>query len=152
MSIQAILSTRRTIAPEAAMAQATSVLEIPEMKSIGDARFRTAQAEGWRPPVGTTIVSADSHWLEGDLWVERFPEHLKDRAPRVFWENGGWEVELGGTRLPIPGAAAASCSFECVPGMNDIESRLRDLDTEGVDQEIVFPQKFFHLLLLEDLQ
>lgn len=130
----------------------TSVLEIPKMRGIGDARERTAEAEGEPLPAGTVVISADSHWLEGDIWVERFPEHLKDRAPRVFFENGGWEVELGGKRLTPPGTAAASCAFECVPGFNDVTARMRDQDAEGVQQEIIFPQKFFNLLFLEHLE
>lgn len=136
------------------MSRQTAVLEIPEMVGIGVARERAAQASvgGWQVPAGTTVVSADSHWLEGDLWVERFPEHLKHRAPRVFFENGGWEVELGGKRLTLPGAAQASCSFECVPGFNQLDARFADLDAEGVDQEILFPQKFFTLLFLENLE
>ncbi len=131
---------------------AASVLEIEKVRGIGDARYRTAESEGRELPAGTVIISADSHWLEGDIWVDRFPEHLKHRAPRVFFENGGWEVELGGKRLTPPGTAAASCAFECVPGFNDIEARMRDLDAEGVGQEIIFPQKFFNLLFLEHLE
>ena len=134
------------------MPKTSAVLEIPELTGIGDARYRTAQADGWRPPLGTRIISADSHWLEGDIWVDRFPEHLKDRAPRVFFENEGWEIELGGKRLTPPGAAAAACAFECVPGFNDIPARMSDLDAEGVEQEIIFPQKFFNLLFLENLE
>lgn len=128
------------------------VLEIPKMVGIGDARLRTLEREAKRLPVGAVIVSADSHWMEGDIWVERFPQHLKDRAPRVFFQNGGWEVELGGKLLSTPGAAAASCAFECVPGFTDQAIRMHDLDAEGVDQEIIFPQKFFTLLFLENLQ
>jgi predicted TIM-barrel fold metal-dependent hydrolase len=134
------------------MAGSTSVLEIPKMHGIGDARDRVAESRGRSLPAGTVIVSADSHWLEGDIWVDRFPEHLKDRAPRVFFENGGWEVEIAGKRLTPPGTAAASCAFECVPGFNNIEARMRDLDAEGVAQEIVFPQKFFNLLFLEEFE
>jgi predicted TIM-barrel fold metal-dependent hydrolase len=122
------------------------------MKGIGDARDRIAEAEGRPLPKGTVVISADSHWLEGDIWVDRFPAHLKDRAPRVFFENGGYEVELGGKRLTLPGSAAASCAFECVPGFSDIPARMRDIDTEGVAQEIIFPQKFFTLLFLENLE
>ncbi len=131
----------------------SSTLEIPKMHGIGDARERTAEAAGaGEYPAGTVIVSADSHWLEGDIWVDRFPEHLKDRAPRVFFENGGWEIEVGGKRLTPPGAAAAACAFECVPGFNNVEARMKDLDVEGVQQELLFPQKFFNLLFLDDIQ
>ncbi|MBI5947829.1 MAG: amidohydrolase [Chloroflexi bacterium] len=129
-----------------------TVLEIPKMRGIGDARNRIAESEGRPLPAGTVVISADSHWLEGDIWIDRFPEHLKHRAPRVFFENGGWEVELGGKRLTPPGSAAVSCSFECVPGFNNVPVRLKDLDVEGVAQEIIFPQKFFTLLFLENLE
>jgi predicted TIM-barrel fold metal-dependent hydrolase len=132
---------------------ASTVLEIPKMIGIGNAVERVAESEGKPLPVGTRVVSADSHWLEGDIWFERFPEHLRDRAPRIFFENGGWEMEMGGKRLTQPpGAAAAACAFECVPGFNDIEVRMRDLDAEGVEQEIIFPQKFFNLLFLDDIE
>jgi predicted TIM-barrel fold metal-dependent hydrolase len=127
----------------------TSVLEISRMQGIGDARFRAPESD-IELPGGTIVVSADSHWLEGDLWVDRFPEHLKERAPRVIFENGGYEFEVDGKRLTPPGTAAASCAFECVDGMAQIEPRLRDLDLEGVAKEIVFPQKFFHLLFLDN--
>ena len=130
----------------------SSVLEIPKMQGIGDARYRIVESEGRELPAGTVVISADSHWLEGDIWVDRFPEHLKDRAPRVFFENGGWEVELGGRRLTPPGSAEASCAFECVPGFNQVEARLADITAEGVAQEIIFPQKFFTLLFLENLE
>lgn len=130
----------------------SSVLEIPKMQGIGDARYRIAESEARELPAGTVVISADSHWLEGDIWVDRFPEHLKDRAPRVFFANGGWEVELGGKRLTPPGSAEASCAFECVPGFNQVEARLTDITAEGVAQEIIFPQKFFTLLFLENLE
>lgn len=128
------------------------VLEIAKMQGIGDARYRVAESEGKPLPAGTVVISADSHWLEGDIWVDRFPAHLKHRAPRVFFENGGWEVELGGKRLTPPGSAEASCAFECVPGFNQVDARLRDITAEGVTQEIIFPQKFFTLLFLENLE
>ena len=58
-----------------------SVLGIPEIHGIPDSTLRVRQkAKTW--PAGTTIVSSDSHWLEGDIWVDRFPPHLRDRAPR----------------------------------------------------------------------
>lgn len=130
---------------------AINVLEIDKMTGIGDARYRVAEAEGAPVPAGTVVVSADSHWLEGDIWIDRFPEHLKDRAPRMFFENGGWEIEVDGKRLSVaPGQSERACAFECVPGFNDVEARMRDLDAEGVDKEILFPQRIFALMRLED--
>lgn len=134
------------------MATATSALEIPEIHGIGDARHRTAQAAGWQPPAGAAIVSADSHWLEGDIWVDRFPAHLKDRAPRMFFENGGYELEIDGKRMLPPGQAERFCAFECVPGFNNVEARMKDLDAEGVSKEILFPQRTLGMNRLEDLE
>ncbi|MCC7364300.1 MAG: amidohydrolase [Dehalococcoidia bacterium] len=131
---------------------AGTVLEIPKMMGIGDARYRAPEREGRELPKGTVIVSADSHWLEGDIWLERFPAHMKDRAPRIYFENGGWEVEVAGVKLTPPGSANASCSFECMPGISHVPTRMKDLDAEGVDKEIIFPQKFFTLLFLEDFE
>jgi predicted TIM-barrel fold metal-dependent hydrolase len=131
---------------------AMSTLEIAAMQGIGDARDRSPEPASAAYPPGTAIISADSHWLEGDIWIDRFPAHLKHRAPRVFFENGGWEIEVGGKRLTPPGSSALSCAFECVPGFNDVAARMKDLDVEGVEQELLFPQKFFNLLLLDDLE
>src|SRR5687768_15282386 len=108
-----------------------SVIEIAEMAGIGDARERTPQAEGPAIPADTVVISAASHWLEApDLWVERFPDHLKDRAPRLFFD-GGWQMEIDGKLVFGPAEAAGFCTFECMPGINQAEARLLDLDTEG---------------------
>ena len=64
-----------------------SVLEIAEMNGIGE-RAASPQIAGAEHdhviPSDALIVSADSHWVEPpDMWVERFPADLRDRAPRV---------------------------------------------------------------------
>lgn len=133
------------------MAQ-VSVLEIPKIQGIGDARYRVPEAEGRQLPAGTVVVSADSHWLEGDIWVDRFPAHLKDRAPRMRFENDGWEMEIDGKPFGPEGLAQRLCAFECVPGFNNLDARLRDLDTENVAKEIVFPQRTLGLIRQEDLE
>lgn len=120
-----------------------SVLEIPEMVGIGVATTRSPQPAGSLPD-GTLIVSADSHWLEGDIWIDHYPAALKDRAPRMVFEDGAWKTWIDG-KLSWPfsdAAAAAICfGFECVPGMTNVEARLRDLDTEGVHKELLFPNR-----------
>jgi predicted TIM-barrel fold metal-dependent hydrolase len=86
-----------------------SVLEIPRMMGIGDAITRPLETEGRDLPQGTVVISADSHWLEGDV-------------------------------------------FECVQGMNNVPARMEDLDAEGVEAELLFPQKFFNLLRVDVLE
>lgn len=129
-----------------------TVLDIPEMATIGDATTRTPQAAPqW--PAGTRIISADSHWLEGDIWIESFPAHLKDHAPRMIFKDGGWETRLKDRTLFPPEVAQASClAFECVEGIADLDARLRDLDTEGVEKELLFPQRLLGLYIWGDLE
>ena len=44
--------------------------------------------------------------------------------------------------------AAALCNaLECNPGLTDIDARLADLDIEGVEKELIFPQRLFGLFM-----
>src|SRR5687768_11149587 len=117
------------------------VLEIPEQLDQPVAAKRKAQAETRAWPAGTRIVSADSHMLETDLWVDRFPAHLKDAAPRMVFKDGGWDLSIGGKSMTPPAIAQHLCeALECYAGLTDIEARLKDLDIEGVEKELIFPQ------------
>jgi predicted TIM-barrel fold metal-dependent hydrolase len=132
------------------------VLEIPEMVGIPLSPARTAQAATRPWPEGTVIVSADSHMLETDCWVDRFPEHLKHRAPRMEFRDGGYHIRVAGEEVgKRPGrefdAAALCMAMECNPGLTSIEARLADLDTEGVEKELIFPQRLFSLFILGKL-
>jgi predicted TIM-barrel fold metal-dependent hydrolase len=130
-----------------------SVLGIPEIHGIPDSTLRVRQkAKAW--PAGTTIISSDSHWLEGDIWVDRFPPHLRDRAPRMVFKDGGWQTFIDGKLVwpPVIEAAAVFCSgLECVPGMTDVAARLEDLDIEGVEKELLFPQRTIAIYMSGDV-
>jgi len=129
------------------------ILEIPEQVGIATSTRRKAQA-GTRPwPEGTVIVSADSHMLETDLWIDRFPEHLKDQAPRMVFKDGGWDLSIGGKSMTPPVIAQALCdALECYPGFTDLETRLADLDIEGVEKELIFPQRLFGLMMFGEIE
>jgi predicted TIM-barrel fold metal-dependent hydrolase len=105
---------------------------------------------------GLPIVSADSHICLGgeDFWYEAAPARLKDRVPRVrFDEAGGhWTTELNGESLYPAGAEAFTSTMEIRPGGWDIEARMAELDAEGVDKEIAFPQNLLRLVHLKDLE
>src|SRR3546814_8644752 len=48
-------------------------------------------------PEGTEVFSADDHIsLAEDIFYERFPESLKEQAPRVVYEDGAWTLAIGG--------------------------------------------------------
>jgi predicted TIM-barrel fold metal-dependent hydrolase len=124
------------------------VLEIPEMVGLPLSPARKAQAATKAWPDGTVIISADSHMLETDLWYDRFPAHLKDQAPRMAFRDGGYHLSIGGKDMATRSVAADLCTaMECNPGLTSIEARLADLDIEGVEKELIFPQRLFGLFM-----
>jgi hypothetical protein len=129
------------------------ILEIPEQVGIAVATERTPQGRTREWPEGTVIVSADSHMLESDLWVDRFPDDLKDVAPRMRFHDGGWDLTIGEKSMtPGPIAAALCNALECYPGLTELETRLHDLDVEGVDKELIFPQRLFGLMMFGEIE
>ncbi len=125
------------------------VLEIPKMVDIPVAAKRTAEAKTHDWPAGTRIVSADSHMLERDCWFDRFPQALKDKAPRIEFKDGAHHFTLEGQPMvPVELASALCEAMECNPGLTNVEARLRDLDIEGVEKELIFPQRLFGLYIM----
>ena len=125
------------------------VLEIPKMVDIPLAAKRTAEAKTHDWPAGTRIVSADSHMLERDCWFDRFPQALKDKAPRIEFRDGAYHFTLEGQPMVPAELASALCeAMECNPGLTNVEARLRDLDIEGVEKELIFPQRLFGLYIM----
>ena len=63
---------------------------------------RSIVAADVRLPAGTEVFSADDHIsLSEDIFYERFPQKLRDRAPRVLNEDGAYTLAVGGqTILP----------------------------------------------------
>ncbi len=49
------------------------ILEIPEQKTLDVSPKRQPQRAGGPWPAGTRIVSADTHIIEHDNWIDRFP-------------------------------------------------------------------------------
>lgn len=129
------------------------VLEIPEQVTIDVSPRRVAQAARRPWPAGTVIVSADSHLIEQDYWYEGFPADLKDQAPRMTFRDGMFDFTIGDKHMTPPEIAEHLCrSMECTPGLNDIPARLADLDVEGVEKELIFPQRLFGLFMFGEMQ
>lgn len=129
-----------------------TVLEIPEIRNIGWSKDRTAQTEGAPYPPGTVVISADSHLMEPEnMWVDRVPPHLRDQAPQIWRDDVGFHMRIGDKDIPdLKGINL--CAFECVPGAYDQQARLKDLDAEGVQAEILFPQRSLGFIRLPDLE
>jgi predicted TIM-barrel fold metal-dependent hydrolase len=125
------------------------------VRGIAVPRDRTPEPRGGLVlPPGTVVVSADNHWsVTGDIFYDNFPPHLKDRAPRLFTDETGfhhWDVN-GQSVLP-PTVRKNFALFESVPGCVSIEPRLRDLDSEGIEKEIIFGNGINVFLVHPDIE
>jgi hypothetical protein len=126
-----------------------SVLTNPDIQGIGLATERSPQPLAVQLPERTVVVSADSHISLGEnIFVERFPHRLRDRAPQIWYDeaSGAYEIGFDGKSVVPPAAREFIDSHESRPGAHDIAHRLHDMDVEGVDKEIAFPQliSFMH--------
>jgi predicted TIM-barrel fold metal-dependent hydrolase len=99
------------------------------------------------------LVSADSHVLEPPhLWTEYLPRRFHDRAPKVVPDGDGgdaWQFGPGAPPAPIGIYASAGRRHEEVrwtgvtfaaanQGNFAAEPRLREMDADGVDAEVLF--------------
>lgn len=103
------------------MSVATRSLAIPEIRDIGVIADRRPQREGeMKLPAGARLVSADNHWeITEDIFHEHFPLHLREKAPRVWFDGktarvlagryadrlerrgGAWKIALRRTTVDI---------------------------------------------------
>jgi len=99
------------------------------------------------------IVDADSHVNEPpDLWVERVPARLRDRAPQVKKTDRGdiWIFDGGKEKWPVGLTAVAGMSYfdyrpfgltyeTMRPGSFDTKARLADMDADGIWAQLLYP-------------
>lgn len=106
-------------------------------------------------PAGTTIFSADNHIeLSEDIFFERFPDSMKDRAPRV-WDNGGVPgIGVGGESFLPEAYNEVLAPFAGLPGGNSshMEERMRDMADDGIEKELAFPNAILALLGFPDFE
>jgi predicted TIM-barrel fold metal-dependent hydrolase len=124
-------------------------LEISAGEGLGLFTDRTPQ-RSTGVLAGADIISADNHYpLTEDIWYEAFPTHLKAKAPRVWWDEEAHIHQLGENFKTVfpPAGQLLIRSMEDHPATRDLKRRLQDLDAEGIEKEIMFPQAvalFFH--------
>ena len=93
-------------------------------------------------PAGTEVFSADDHIsLAEDIFYERFPDSMKDRAPRVMNVGGGWVIGMDGKSILVPEFIEVLTQYDPVSGSHtgDVDARLAALESEGVSKELAFP-------------
>ena len=99
-------------------------------------------------PAGTQVFSADDHIsLAEDIFYERLPESIRDRAPRVLNVDGGWVLGMEGKSILPQGFLDVLMQYDPLPGSHtgDIDARLAALDSEGVSKELAFPNAILAL-------
>src|SRR5207237_1167292 len=114
------------------------------------------------------IISADSHVIEvPDLWEKGMPQSLRDRAPRVYfdekkdaWMFGSPDVipqAVGG--LFMAGQKAENlenfrrAGFSVArPGGWDPIVRMKDMETDGVSAEVLYPSLGLGLYCINDAE
>jgi len=105
-------------------------------------------------PSGLRVVSADSHLEIGDdVFVERFPEHLKSRAPRVWFDEYwhiGFKGEAEALKLGERGTNALTRSN--LANVDDVDAHRVAMDAEGIEFEILFPQTLIGFIRYPDLE
>jgi predicted TIM-barrel fold metal-dependent hydrolase len=124
---------------------------------IGPPNDRQGQAkQSLALPAGTIVFSADNHVeLTEDIWHQQFPAALKEKAPRI------WQGDNGVTHFGMDGKSWLPSSFVGVLGhfsklggtsTKHMDERMKHLDAEGIDKELVFPQSVLALLNYPDLE
>lgn len=100
--------------------------------------------------------SADSHLLEpDDIWYQVLPKRLADKTPRTVTEGNEQITYIGDqvmTRtIPSPRRQKWNELFR-PPGAFKTETRLKDLDGQGVYAEICFPSAGFFSSNVKDAE
>ena len=126
----------------------TTLLPDPDPQNVW--RLETPGDEGWvrsaRPDATDKffLVSADGHVQEpGDLWTSRMPARYHDRLPGVVLEAKGGQFQKTEGFRPARLLNVALEGHERLRNQSGRtpEARIADLALDGVDAEILFPNK-----------
>ena len=113
-------------------------------------RLETPGHSGWkrtaRPddPDKYLMISADCHCNEpSNLWVERIDRKFRDRLPRIEVDENGvkWAISEGWARSRLLDSRLEGEDHLRSKAGADPEQRLKDQIRDGVDAEIIFPNK-----------
>ncbi|WP_405181205.1 amidohydrolase [Nocardia sp. NBC_01377] len=106
-------------------------------------------------PEGTEVFSADNHIsLADDIFFERFPEGMKDRAPRVWYEDGAWMLGRKGKSFVAGDFSHVLMQYDPLAGSGsaDMPARAADLRGDGIAKELAFPNALLALLFYPDTE
>jgi predicted TIM-barrel fold metal-dependent hydrolase len=99
-------------------------------------------------PEGTVVFSADNHiTLAEDIFYQRFPDKLKEEAPRIWYDDGAYHIGVKGQSFLWDTFSAVVMQYDDLPGAvsTNIEARIEELRADGVDKELAFPNAILAL-------
>jgi predicted TIM-barrel fold metal-dependent hydrolase len=137
------------------MSPQTSTLSLYPPGGYGAPKDRQGHAEGSHTglPEGTVVFSADNHIsIADDIFFDRFPDELKEKAPRIWYEDGAYQVGRKGQSF-LPGDfSAVLMQYDDLPGAasTNISARIGELHDDGVDKELAFPNAILALFHYPD--
>ena len=113
-------------------------------------RSETPGSAGWErtaragDPNKYFMLSTDSHAQEPlDLWATRIEPQYRDRIPRQIRDEDGvrWQVTEGYRPVKVRDLQLEGEDQLRVDAGYKIADRIRDLDQDGVDVELIFPNR-----------
>lgn len=139
------------------MARQTSTLQIYPPTGLGPPKDRRGRAGAGSSglPAGTAVFSADDHIsLAADIFYERAPAALKDRVPRIFYRDDAWTLGSGDKALLPREFTGVLMQYDPLPGSStdDLDIRLAQLEADGVQRELAFPNALLALMGHPDLE
>jgi uncharacterized protein len=110
------------------------------------------------------LVSADSHVLEPpDMWLKRIDRRFLERAPRIVREQDCDYFVCASSQTPKVGIGTASSAEKkaeeismaerwesMLPGGYDPFARIKDMERDGVEAEILYTTFGLFLFAIED--
>src|SRR6267378_724215 len=133
---------------------------ISEINEPNRWRLETPGHPGWKrsacpdDPNKYLMISADCHCNEpSNLWVDRIDKKYRDRLPRIEVDENGvrWQVAEGWARSRLLDSNLVGEDQRRAKAGADPVMRLKDLDLDGVDAEIIFPNKGLTMWATADL-
>ncbi|MEL7158675.1 MAG: amidohydrolase family protein [Actinomycetota bacterium] len=137
----------------------TTVIPEPNPENLW--RLETPGAEGWtrsaRPDADDKyfMVSADGHVQEpADLWSTRMDERYRDRLPGIVIGDKGDKFQKTEGFRPAKLMATKLEGHEALRNAagRTPEQRLADLAADGVDAEVLFPNKGLTIWATQDAE
>jgi len=104
-------------------------------------------------PAGTEVFTADTHIsVAEDIYYENFPANMKDRAPRLWHENGAFHIGIDGQSFLPPMFEQVVKPYHGLAGCStgDMNARMADMDAEGITRELAFQNESLVLLAYPD--